>query len=212
MQKQQQFSEEQVVQILELFEMGDPQYFYVASLRVFGNAPTTAREPFCLLAQVLPPPRIEEVWDEEARRRALHVFWQHHLAKEDREQFLKELPEAAFAKDVLVNKQHKAVTPEFVCRCVFYLSQFLMALEPLPHAWCTTMQDYLSARWPDYKGQWVTYDVLEQWEIYRQKEAEKDIPQIKKRFAYWRSRIKGRCAYFKFKWLMFKHRSKNKRN
>ena len=209
---QQQFSEEQVVQILELFEKGDPQYFYVASLRVLGNAPTTAREPFCLLAQVLPPPRIEEVWDEEARRRALHVLWLNNLFEEDRQRFLKDPVDSIFANDVLIDGELKAVTPEFVCRCVYYYSRFLFALETFPHAWCLTMQDYLSARWPEYKGQPVTMEVLEDWGLYRQREAEKDKPQVQKLFAYWRSRFKGRCAYYKFKWLMLKHRSKNKRN
>lgn len=209
----QQFSEKQIAQIAELFEKGDPHYFYVASLRIFGHAPTTAREPFCVLAQVLPAPRIEEAWDEEARRRALHVLWLNHLLEEDRLLFLKEPVDSILAKDVLIDGELKGVTPEFICRCIYYFSRFLFNLETFPHAWCLTMQDYLSARWPEYKGQPVTLDVLEAWSFYRKRMAEKDATQVQRFLTHWRQRIRGRCAYWKFKWLMFKHRpNKNQGN
>ena len=204
----QQFTEKQAAQIAELFVRGNPHYFYVASLRVFGHATTNAREPFCILAQLLPPPRLDEAWDEEARRRALHILWVNNLTEEDRQHLIKGNIDTIIGNDVVVNGESYGATPEFACRCVYYFSRFLFALETLPHAWCMAMQDYLSVRWPEYQGEPKTQDVLEAWGEYCQQKNAKKVSRIEKFFMHWRDRISGRIAYWKFKRLIQKHCSK----
>ena len=202
----QQFTEKQVAEIAELFERGDSHYFYVASLRVFGHATTTAREPFCILAHNLPAPRIDEAWDEEARRRALHILWVNYLTEEDRKRFTKKPIDFIVGNDVVIDGESHGATPEFACRCVYYYSRFLFAQETLPHAWCMAMQDYLSERWPQYKGEPITQDVLEAWGAYCQHKDAKEVSRITKGFNRLRDRIRELRAYLKIKWVMYKHR------
>ena len=138
---------------------------YVNQLRWLSFVGHGLKEPFSLLAKDIPAPELPPELDELAQKRALQYFRVILLTTKDAESLNLE-PQEIFAADILLDGRRVPVTVDFICASIHWFTLYSLGKYPLPQDWADDFAEYLRLRWPEYKGEPVTHDVLTYWLMY----------------------------------------------
>lgn len=161
----QTFTDEEIMTQLAQREAGNCQYMYVNQLRWLSFVGHDLKEPFSLLAKDIPAPELPPELDELAQKRALQYFRVILLTTKDAESLNLE-PQEIFAADILLDGRRVPVTVDFICASIHWFTLYSLGKYPLPQDWADDFAEYLRLRWPEYKGEPVTHDVLTYWLMY----------------------------------------------
>ncbi len=171
----QAFNDDELRALHELHDRGDSRFCYVMLIRRHGEIAHHLKEPFSLLAKDIPPPALPQALDRLAKERALRHFFLSLLLDRDLA-FFKLTPEKLFTREIHLDGRSMSVTPDFLCRILYWLTRFNLDEEPIPQEWADRIRTYLLARWPSYDGRRVTQNVITDWMVAQADLDRADMP------------------------------------
>lgn len=118
-------------------------------------------EPYQLLSSIDSPSELDFYEEQEAFRRAQLAAFLHLLHEDDMGLWFK-FPEILLAPIRCRDEKIKP-TPEFVARTLYLEALLLLNERFFDDEWKFRLKQYLTARWPEYKGERITPMLIERW-------------------------------------------------
>ena len=119
--------------------------------------------PYCLISRFGPSAPLDEELEAVANERALFGTFMDVLDKDDLDLWDR------FAQLLLSPVRRRdgslyASNPDFVTRVLHHASLYRLGERPYPAVWRERIAQYLTSRWPEYKGRYVNAALLEEWD------------------------------------------------